>query len=433
MPRRSLRLFALALSASLVGCGPAPTQNDPDEPDGYVDAFHGALVEVACRAVVECPESRTNVFPWYGKFTDRASCERFFLVEYPELLPFVGVEEAIAQGRILVDADAERDCVAALRASAASLPACASSQVLDASACDGVLTGTVAPGGACHVSEACAGDARCDRSPCPGAIRTQPPGYEEGCYAECGADGACGAGEECRQFNGGAISICLRTDGTSPPDPSDRCGGVCVANLDRCAADPCVDGESCRQDRQTGEFACRPKLGEGDACTFGDDCTRDSSRVGCVEESGVCTRYGTVPVGGFCDEFDAYCEPHLRCTGPGETCAPLPDPPSLTEGEDCSNAFWNCAVGLACVADPTQEPRVATCEPLKAAGQPCYFSQECAGGQVCLGAVVGSSASAPGECGDLLSGGAACSANHECVSEQCRAGVCEARELCELP
>jgi hypothetical protein len=413
MIRRSSLLGAATIA--LLGCGPPASEGGSNQPPSFVDAYERAFTTVSCRNFVECPQDRSSGFGYSGRFQSLSQCEAVVGAGLAASL-FGDIRRAIDEGRVLLDEDGEAECVRQLQARVAALPACADASDLRVEACEDIVTGTVPESGACILGDECAGEATCLRDACPpGTLNTQPPDYEQGCYTDCADDeGACGAGEECRLFNGGAIGICLPLDGSSPPGPSDACYGQCVPS------EPACDGD------------CPPALGEGDACQPGDDCTRDGRHVGCLE--GTCTAFWSSGEGEPCGVEGDFCAPGLDCAFDVSECV-APRPLDLLAGGDsCRPGQDLCELGLTCTGFDTDDPEpVGTCQPARRAGEECFFYLECAGDLTCLGATLDEAAPAPGACGPLREAGEECMADPECRGGRCEGTRCAGEEVCALP
>ena len=149
------------------------------------------------------------------------------------------------------------------------------------------------PTGGCSDTGSCAS---CDG----GEVRTQPPGFELGCYAECAAQSECDTGEECKQFNGGQISICVPANYGEPECVTDEdcvAGEVC-GDQGECGAAPpeCVEDEDC----DDGDVCV------GGSCVVDYSCATDDDCGGCeVCAEGVCVSGGCPPPPSGCV---SYCE-----------------------------------------------------------------------------------------------------------------------------
>ena len=414
MIRRTFLFGAATALTTLVGCGPS----NPDGsggPPSFLSAFERSNIKVACRNLVECPQGQRSPFGFQSRFDSVSACEAAVRAgRIPA--PFGDLERAIEDGRILVDEDGLSDCIDQLNARLAALPACADVGDLRVEACEALLSGTVEESGACLLDDECAGDAVCvGGGECPvGTLRTQPPGYDVGCFTECFDENACGAGEECRTFNGGAIAICLSLDGSSPPNVPATCYGQCVSAAGSCGDD------------------CPEPLGEGDACTTTDDCTRDSPFVGCLE--GTCTAFWSSTEGQACGFDGDFCAFGLQCALDTEICQAPEELVRLAAGETCFPGQDFCALGLACTGfDANDSQPIGTCAAYKQSGEECFIFSECASDLTCVGAVLEMSPPSPGACGALLTDGASCRFDPECASGVCEDNQCASEEVCALP
>jgi hypothetical protein len=233
------------------------------------------------------------------------------------------VEKAVAAGRAKFDAAAADRCIAALKAATCEVAI----DVMDSSACTGVVTGTVANGGACYDSLECTSGSCSADAACPGT-----------CVAflragdACGDTVAeCGPGLEC-----GPARTCV-----TPSQP----GGPC----------PCVASEYC-----DSTSTCRAVQTSG-ACTASDQCA-----FGWACAGGACLPY--VGVGADCTPGamiwdQTVCGPGTYCTQAGK-CALWP-----TVGESCAT-YPVCAPGYC---DPADQ----MCKASKPKGSACSAFYEC--------------------------------------------------------
>ncbi len=140
---------------------------------------------------------------------------------------------------------------------------------------------------ACGPTSSGGGDSCAD-----GEVRTQPPGQELGCYTECGADSECDTGEECKQFNGGQIEICVPgAEAECTVDGDCATGETC--DTGSCVTAGCTTDANC----EAGETC------DNGVCTTPPECTVD----GDCETNEVCTDNRCEPDGDV-PECAAYCE-----------------------------------------------------------------------------------------------------------------------------
>ncbi|MDP1828037.1 MAG: hypothetical protein Q8L48_32480 [Archangium sp.] len=236
-------------------------------------------------------------------------------------------------------------------------------------ACEGVFTGTVTVGGACHTSRECAGETWCDRSlSCPGT-----------CAAKAGAGTVVRAAEIC-----GTSGLDFLADGSVSCQDLEPPGGPCDENSDCQASLVCRQG-SCGTAALTGE-ACT-----GSECAHGLRCDQGTCRswakrgepcVSNLSSAGGHCQLGLSCRGGICADALAYGEPcgvNPNDCGAGLRCDLTDAMPVClrrgTEGAACSS-FFDCDPGFAC-------PR-GRCTAELGAGGACASSRECQFGLRCL-------------------------------------------------
>ncbi|HJL17653.1 MAG TPA: hypothetical protein RMH99_18460 [Sandaracinaceae bacterium LLY-WYZ-13_1] len=249
--------------------------------------------------------------------------------------------------------------------------------------CQRIFVGTIEPGGACSLTEECAGDAYCDGASCPDSSGTCAARKENG--AACDGDVECRAGLTCE-------------DRTCAPPASRRDG-------------PCGGPE-------------------------GLNCPLDQICVGDTEESaGSCTPRSevlTAAVGEVCEveEGTALCQEGLSCAlvGGGMTGLEWECKEGVGAGAPCNVAFPSmCPEDQYCDADPAMTGSFeGTCTALPTEGMACADSSEgsCASGLTCVRGETASTCVRPKD------NGQPCSEGGECHSGLCEGGVCAAPELC---
>jgi hypothetical protein len=248
-------------------------------------------------------------------------------------------DEAIAAGRVGVDAHAVDLCLASLGDDCKTV-------LPNAPECGAMLIGKVEPGGACRFSE-CAGGA-CDQG------NRSVPGCAGVCRAYVAHGGACTAPK----------STC------TPGDYCDAASGTCVTRKTSGAvctdANECAAGLSCKATMTMGEKRCRGLGALGDSCSsfIFDDCGNDLYCAGGGLGTGTCNARASA--GASCTS-PAQCPSGLTCVaaGSGATCqAPLsagmtcvPSPqsgaPGCAGGLYCDRATLSCknessVIGRAC-------------------------------------------------------------------------------------
>lgn len=263
------------------------------------------------------------------------------------------LEETIARGTVVYDADAGGRCVRALRAS----PGQCDGTPEELQACGGVFRGTVADGEPCVTSTECAGfpdSAFCVETSTPGTgqvCMTVPTpservraGRGDSCTGTCRPDdGAL----YCLQTGPDPAALCFTEDGLYCARETSTCESL-LAEGATCERDPgfpgCVAGTFCEHER------CVPERGEGESCLV-DICTFPLT---CASPNEIA------------------CGPGLRCTvgDPDPRCvAPKAD------GSTC-RSFQECASGW-CEIDCDEQQ---SCSETGVCGPPKRTTREqCAG------------------------------------------------------
>jgi hypothetical protein len=197
------------------------------------------------------------------------------------------VLSAASKGTIQYDGANAAECLAAFQQAAASCD----QSLMEASACDTVLTGTVQPGGACEINTEC----------------IAPPGGDTSC-----TDGAC-----VQEPRGVAGSPCK---GTCTQD-----GTVTVCSGNGSGDANCYTNDGLRCDESTNLCAAPLPIGAS-GCSTGDDCVE-----GAYCDAGTCA--AGLPVGSPCT-FDE-CDPGAAFCSSGQCAAKLPDGASCTGSGEC--------------------------------------------------------------------------------------------------
>jgi hypothetical protein len=311
------KLWLAVIASTAVGCG---------ESDGIsIDNLLASIQDASCEQAVRCQEQ-----------PDEATCKATtFMNDTTSLTIVAGVKG----GTIKYDSSQAQDCVDSIRDGS-----CAFSgfHPID-SPCDGMLSGTVAVGGACQLSSECAGDAVCaqtdqncnsDTMCCAGTCTAPDPEVASG--GVCGdATGPCADGTYCSYTSqtAGTCKPYITTAGTAC-DSLDACAGTMLcdifANSPTCFQ-PAPSGGTCDPDvllpcadfreHCDASMKCVAAVAAGGACEFSGDCRQDHSCVG-----GTCQ--ADVGVGGSCPDDgvgclgDLDCPASMTCTAPtaGMTC-----------------------------------------------------------------------------------------------------------------
>jgi hypothetical protein len=284
------------------------------------------------------------------------------------------IEEAIAAGTVSYDESSAAECLAIVESIG-----CEAIDRPSLPACDAVLVGTVAAGGACSLDEECAGESYCrlDAS-CPGTCQARVASG-----SACTGDAACQANLRCG------------TDGTcqAPAAMGAACGGssgVECSGGTFCFGAAMGSAGTCRSplSLQTAALGatCQPGGGMGPLCQPGLSCALTG--IAGMMPTFACE--AASPSGGAC---------HVA----------IPD--SCPSGEHCAGI------------DLMMFDFDGTCAPLPGDGEACAavpFGAQCAAGTRC----------AAGTCRAIGSIGAACTDAGDCWSGTCDGGTCAAGALC---
>ncbi len=385
--RKTFGVFSVVVAMVFTACGPPVGDGDGGDGGGSARAegFERNLINTVadgiCGTVYDCPQPLTNALESrLGRFPNKAECVK-------SVTPlFQGAFEqqvaAVAEGRMAYDAEAASACLAEIRVA----DACTFALFGEARApsCELVFVGLVEDGGFCTTNDECAGDARC---------------VEEG----------------------------------------DACFGTCVSNLG-CGDVTCTQDEYCADAPDSFEVQCYPKLEEGDACEARSDCTLESENVECLTDAfgddGVCTAYGTLGVGDYCDYESDFCGAGLECDTDTVECVAIEREVGsfLRAGEECSYESLPCEVGTACVDLDLAAGGIGRCGAVKGRGGECLSPLECGAGLTCRGANLGDDVPTKGTCDAMSDVGGPCTQRSDCFSNDCDSGVCVGRpEVCEVP
>lgn len=265
---------------------------------------------------------------------DRATCNAAITLDTSTVSP---IQAGIKNGTIKYNADKAGDCVDQI-----SGQSCAFDGFHNDSACDGILTGTVATGGACVISEQCANHGDC--TPTDG---------------NCDPDTACCAGT----CMGGSIEsalggpcddelhVCATAAYCKPGTGSGP--GTCTALVagEGTACDDiqaCVNPLYCNLNFQTGVGACKKPAASNAACVRADLIACADQRDYCNATSLTCVR--RVAVGAACMSGSMPCVGYASCIA--GTCVA-----DIAAGGACVvDSGADCAGNLMCTAG-TCQPR----------------------------------------------------------------------------
>ncbi|HEY7370938.1 MAG TPA: hypothetical protein VIF57_02085, partial [Polyangia bacterium] len=195
--RASIALTLWALGSAAAGCGSSSRSVD-------LRAFLDRVATASCTYHVAC-----------GEIPDMATC--LAIARWPGYQ--ATLERDISFGRVMYDAVKAAACLDRLESTygiACTRSAQASAGDTLDTVCTGMFTGTVAPGGACFLSEECAGGALCQPNDvsctdfmqcCPGVCVTNPPPAPPG--GDCSAGQRCADGNICAAAEIGGPLICM--------------------------------------------------------------------------------------------------------------------------------------------------------------------------------------------------------------------------------
>jgi hypothetical protein len=293
-----------------------------------IDDLQDAIFDAYCSLHVKC-----------GLIEDLATCRSLRLTEnFGD-----DIVAAVHAGKVVFHSDRAAECIARFQTTCD-----VARQIQERSppvACDEMLTGTVAAGGACALDAECTSQV-CDVPSCP----------EQCCTGTCvGSTPPVRphVGESCADSSSCIDSFC---DSTS---------GLCTAYLADGSA--CATGEECRSGFCPAEV-CSPRAEPGQACGQTAPC-RDIGDA-CSSTTMTCTPYGLTgdPCAAASD-----CAPIYKCDAATSKCvlgSRLGDP---------------CGAGDICIDRSYCEPTTLTCTTRKSDGQPCTASAQCESGRCDLG------------------------------------------------
>jgi hypothetical protein len=289
------------------------------------DDLISELYDVQCETATDC-----------GQFESDAACHAS--IDPSGGAEFQSILAAIDKGTITYDEDKAGDCIDLYRDQSCEFTGFHDS--VDTSVCDQVFTGTVALGGACMISEECAGTGACSPTD-----------------TSCDPETACCPG------------TCVAGDGG---DLISQEGGPCNDDMHTCdsalycsAASSDVPG-TCAQ----------PIAGEGSACTDVDSC---ANPMYCDVFSDTPTCVRPPSTGETCDpqallvcaDSRDYCDATMKCARAGDAGA------TCASDDECLS-YASCING-ACVA---QGGPGATCG--GASDPDCAGDLECTNGTCAL-------------------------------------------------
>ena len=385
-------VFSVVAAMMFMGCGPTAGGGNNDNNGGggggggggsltqaqYVEKAGEGFAKALCRSVFECPEQSAELLFIAGRYPNQEACAAGVISDLGGDL--FGEESAGADaGRTEYDAAAASSCIAAIDSLLSGDACLVTIQDSPNEACDRVFVGKVEAGGNCVSGDECSGDL--------------------GCVFE-----------------------------------TNDCFGVCTADL--CDGAECGEGEFCDFSSSEGE-SCVPKLKAGDACTFSDDCTLEADDVECLANGpqtsdGVCTKYGTIAEGDFCDSDSDFCTSGLQCDFDSDECTSSGSGLTLGgSGDVCDLENTPCGPGFVCT-DLDFVTGDGTCGTPRKAGEECYIQFECEPSLTCVGTDFMVNPPQAGSCGARLANGQACEDDTDCQSNNCD-GTCTDEELCVVP
>jgi hypothetical protein len=381
----SPRALAYALAALVAaGCTTGPLALDGGVPDGAA-LPDGAAADLALPACLD--DGGTSLQPIdVVALLARADCARDVrcgLVAadrldecaahpYPFQISSTRVHDPLLldPARVAVDCAALADCQAGLTVSGCV------GRASEVPACERVLVGLVAPGGACTDDLHCAGGGFCDQraAGCEGTCRA---GLPAGAF--CGV-ALCAPGLVCATVctaPGGDGAPCRPAGNDELCQPGLFCqGSACAPALPVGA--PCVLGQTCSDGAYCEGIEC--STGQGQCAGLTGACTAiEPDGTACIDDlqcaSGHCIgqfkdqqQGGTCgppsAIGGPCTPQRVDCQLTLYCDATSRTCAPWIDP-----GAACAQSGWWCAAGSTCAG--------AACAPMGTDGDACDATHPC--------------------------------------------------------
>lgn len=287
------------------------------------------------------------------------------------------IVEAVDKGRATYDASRGAACVGALQELAGSGCAALSANLETPAACQGVVTGTVASGGACYNSVDCI-RGTCDTSQaCPGTCKAYLTANQA---CGTGVAGACAPSLTCDP----ATSTCQAPSPAGGPCPCQE-GTYCDGSTRTCAALPtrgaCAPGMECAPGFRCVSASCQAIQGVGGACApsatgstvctpFGTSCDPGTHRCAAWRTSGSNCSIST----GGRGSHPATCMPPDVCVL-GQCLAPLASGVicSLGEGAPCREGLYCDSLSDpgTCKAQLTNGARCSAAEPFACQSLTC--------------------------------------------------------------
>jgi hypothetical protein len=290
------------------------------------------LAAAECKSAVTCQQ-----------FPDQATCLASLQLQDTF---FLTISAAVTSKQVKYDENLAGDCVSEAAATTCSFTGF---QTNPNDPCAKMFTGLVAAGGACFISEECAGggtcqptDSTCDPSTtcCPGTCKAAPTPAAIG--AACQSTSDCVTGAYCAQTTMKCTALVTASGGA--------CDGI----------DGCVNPMICNYDFTTNKFTtCLTPAARNATCD-------PTTILGCIDERDYCdagTKVCTpdVTTGTACGGASgALCVGYDQCDQTSMKCVAL-----ATSGQACtvdSNGFSNCIGSLQCTNATCQLPTAMTCK-----------------------------------------------------------------------
>ncbi len=325
---------AAAVAALAAGCG---SEAPPPGADMAVadlasagpptpQAFDLALAQTFCGYDVRCGSRGAS---------EQAKCEQDAAPLRATYPPGYSLADAVAAGRLAYDPAAAQACVDAWAKAGCTVD----QQILANTACDGVFTPAVAPGGACRWDGECVGG-WCDGSLEAGCAGTCKALLVEGAACDP-SDDRCAGADFCHPD---AKTCTARAGLGAACSPSARCQHGLF-----CLSDPAPDGGA--PDAGAPPATCRAPGQVGDGCAvffFGNDtCTPE---LYCDDSVAAPVCRARVGAGASCPSFAA-CRDGLDCVGLSSQ-APGRCSPNLDLGAACDPSLdeSGCPLDTRCDA-----------------------------------------------------------------------------------
>ena len=353
-------LGAVALATAITNCsGKSDTGGGVGAPigSGYVEQT-GAFV---CDAIFRCNFSGDDAVYMRILFGSEANCRS--LLQNETEGRDLGLAQALEAGTVSYDADRFRQCLTQQATSCGQMMGTVRE---DFAACRDAFAGNIAPGGECHVSEECAGNAFCDSSSlvCPGVCRPRKTLGE-----------ACGKDSDCSYSAGPATCwgemgppVCVPLNVHPDAGKGQTCGLVRSTSSHELTS--CQPGLWCEP---TGpdSGSCQSVLAAGANCTSsGSWCAEGQACVG-----GRCQPIVFQTTAGTpCGTETQYCDPRARLECVNNLCEVYTDGSAGSPCRTGDSSSGDCRMGLVCLANKI-------CGPPLAVGAACTSHRECQSGQ----------------------------------------------------